>query len=364
MNEKEIVLLNKILDEGSFFPQKERKSREQRLDELMLWYDKYAEINEFYNVWGLDCVDSTDNDIWLDHGILRKQRYEINSKFICDGDVFPTNYTAITRDKSMFEAFAEQTLGDSTKFVKSYAFFKGYHFQSQEGDYETRKQDTFEAFIKRHEGETLIIKKATGCSGCVVYVCKIKNGKIIRDKEYSPQEYMDSLLSATATWMLQPFVKQHEFMEKLNADAVNIIRIVTFNTGKRVFAVPAMLVYARNDTEVCNSDQGSYCDGISMGGVIEEKALDWFGGRYVQCPVGGERIPYYDEVKELVLTLHKALPQLFTIGWDVALTSNGPLVFEGNDGWCPYVNEWSPETALRPTWNMAVEERNNYYKMF
>lgn len=363
MSKKE--LLSKILNERSYYPECERKGVEQRREELLAWDKKYNEINEYYNVWGFDRADFIDMDKYLDHGIFRKQRYEINSRFTCYGDVFPTNYTVIMRDKSLFEAFISQLLNDEKKYVKSYAFFKGYQYLPNEGVFEQRKADTFEKLCERHEGEKLVFKRATGCSGLGVHICKIEGGRLftaspIRGGMF-PADYLETILHPNATWMIQPFVKQHVFMEGLNPDTVNIIRIVTFHTGKRVFSVPPMLVYSRGDTEVCNSDQGSYYVGIGENGIIERKAIDRMASCLVDCPVGGQKLPYFEEIKELVQTIHKGLPELFTVGWDVALTPDGPLVFEGNDGWCPYVSEWNDETALRPIWEEALLERKKYY---
>lgn len=359
MNDK---LLEKIINEPSFYPEKKRKSEEQRRKDLLKWYDKYDEVNEYYNVWGLDCVDASPAEDWLDHGLFRKERYAINSGFVCAGDMFPTNYTVVMRDKSIFEMFAANVLGDTTKFVKSYALIKGYDYQSKEGSYVDRKNDTFQSFVERHNLEKIIVKRATGCSGKSVYVVFIKDGCLIHGATaYSPTEFLERICDKAATYLVQPFVKQHPFMSDLNPDTVNIVRIVTFNTGKRTFAVPSMLVYSRGDTEVCNSDQGSYYVGMSRDGVIEDKAIDQKGCRMVPCPVARKKLPFFEELKNLVCTLHNAIPELFTVGWDVALTENGPLVFEGNDGWCPYVSEWSPETALRRTWNEAVAERKEYF---
>lgn len=366
MNKNE--LLTKVLEEKSYYPECERKGLEQRKEELIAWDKKYNEINEYYNVWGFDCINSTNQDKWLDHGLFRKQRYKINSQFTCAGDAFPTNYTVVMRDKSLFEAFISQLINDETKYVKSYAFFKGYQYVSNEGMFEQRQTDSFIEFCARHEGERLVFKRATGCSGLGVHICEIKDGRLYSKLQNCeggvlPTDYLNRILCANVTWMIQPFIKQHVFMENLHPDTVNIIRIVTFHTGSRVFSVPPMLVYSRGDTEVCNSDQGSYYVGIGKDGIIERKAIDRLSNRLVNCPVGGQKLPYFEEVKELVCAIHKGIPELFTVGWDVALTPNGPLVFEGNDGWCPYVSEWNDETALRPIWDAAVLERKKYYNL-
>ena len=358
MNEK---LLEEIIRQPSFYPEKPRKSEELRRRDLLAWYEKYGEVNEYYNVWGGD-LNGADLDAFLDHGLFRKQRYSINSSFLCCGDTFSTNYTVVMRDKSLFEMFAANVLGDSRKYVPSYALVKGFEYQSREGTYEERKQDSLEKFFMRHNGEKIVFKRSTGCSGKNVYIGILENGKLIHKyNAYTPDEFLNKIVDETATWMLQPFVVQHEFMAELNPETVNIVRIVTFNTGKRIFYTPPMLVYSRGDTEVCNSDQGSYYVGISRDGIIEEKAFDLKNCRRIPCPAAGKTLPYFSELTELVLTLHRAVPELFTVGWDVALTADGPLVLEGNDGWCPYVSEWSSETALRRIWNEAVEERKEYF---
>lgn len=353
-------ILKKILNEQSYYPDMERKSITEREADLLDWYEKYNEVNEFYNVWGLDLIAADNPSIYLDHGIFRKQRYSINSAFLCTGDQFPTNYTVVMRDKSLFEMFAANVLGDNTKYVKSYALIKGNTFLPR-GNAGSR-EETFLQFVEKHNGEKLVFKRSTGCSGLSVYVTLIKEGKIIhRGASYFPSEFLEKITDVAATWMIQPFIKQHSFMDSLNPETVNIIRIVTFNTGMRTFTTPATLVYARQGTEVCNSDQGSYYVGINENGVIAEKAIDRLGNRLVNCPAAGKKLPFFSELIDLVCTLHVAIPELFTIGWDVALTKDGPLVLEGNDGWCPYVNEMSANTALRETWDKAVLERKNYF---
>lgn len=127
MKENDLKGIEEIVDAPSFYPNIERKTRDERLSDMKEWFSKYNEVNEFYNVWGLDIKNAPKQDIYLDHGIFRKQRYELNSKFLCSGDTFTTNYTVIMRDKSVFESFVSQFLPD-TQYVKSYAVFKGNKF--------------------------------------------------------------------------------------------------------------------------------------------------------------------------------------------------------------------------------------------
>ena len=47
----------------------------------------------------------------------------------------------------------------------------------------------------------------------------------------------------------------------------------------------------------------------------------------------GREIPFYGKVVELVTSAHKLFDTLQTIGWDVAVTSDGVYLLEGNHCW-------------------------------
>ena len=46
----------------------------------------------------------------------------------------------------------------------------------------------------------------------------------------------------------------------------------------------------------------------------------------------GQKIPFWEDVKSMVLEACRVFPSVRYVGWDVAITSNGPLIIEGNPG--------------------------------
>ena len=48
-------------------------------------------------------------------------------------------------------------------------------------------------------------------------------------------------------------------------------------------------------------------------------------------PLVGYKLPFMDEVKDLVKRAAMVMPECRYIGWDVCLTPNGPAIIEGND---------------------------------
>ena len=46
----------------------------------------------------------------------------------------------------------------------------------------------------------------------------------------------------------------------------------------------------------------------------------------------GFQIPYWEEIKEMVLEAALVNDKVNMVGWDVAISKNGPLIIEGNRG--------------------------------
>ena len=44
-------------------------------------------------------------------------------------------------------------------------------------------------------------------------------------------------------------------------------------------------------------------------------------------------VPYYKEAEKMAVELHKRLYRCHSVGWDIAITPNGPIFIEGNSRW-------------------------------
>jgi hypothetical protein len=49
-----------------------------------------------------------------------------------------------------------------------------------------------------------------------------------------------------------------------------------------------------------------------------------------RAPIAGVEVPRWQEVRRLALGLCEALPFLRYVGWDIAVTAEGPVVIAGN----------------------------------
>jgi len=49
--------------------------------------------------------------------------------------------------------------------------------------------------------------------------------------------------------------------------------------------------------------------------------------------IKGSQIPYWQATRDLVCRAHALLGGYFSLGWDVAITADGPVLLEANEGW-------------------------------
>jgi len=142
--------------------------------------------------------------------------------------------------------------------------------------------------------------------------------------------------------LFQPVVRQHPALHALNPSAVNTLRLATVRSGGDITIVAAVLRVGRDGNIVDNSSLG----GMTVPIDLQTGAL----GRYARTKVEFQLnrldrhpdtnvafaeivIPFWSEVCDLVRRGAEAFVSLGTIGWDIAITPDGPVVIEANGPW-------------------------------
>lgn len=140
--------------------------------------------------------------------------------------------------------------------------------------------------------------------------------------------------------ILQERIRQHPEMNRLYPDSVNTIRLLTVSRRRRIIPIAAVLRIGVK----------GLCDNLTAGGVavgvdIETGKLTRHGvmrpafGRIVRrhpvsgVPFDGFEIPFFKQAVELIRRLHLFFYGIRCVGWDIAVTPDGPVVVEGNDNW-------------------------------
>lgn len=134
-------------------------------------------------------------------------------------------------------------------------------------------------------------------------------------------------------------IQQHEHMNQLNPTSVNSIRIITVQNDEKIDIISAVLRIGIK----------SYVDNFSAGGiaapinietgvvykpaVTKKKQFTYVKHPVTNNQIVGFHIPYWKETIKMITEVAWIVPEIKTVGWDVAITKLGPIIIEGNDNW-------------------------------
>ncbi len=159
----------------------------------------------------------------------------------------------------------------------------------------------------------------------------------INKSNYSSIKDLYKYLTESEHFLVEECIVQNNIISEIYPHSINTLRIVTLTSDD---GVPHIL-YAFIRIGNC----GRFVDNINAGGmaapidlntgIINNVAFDKNSTYYKNHPqtnsqIVGVQIPMWDEAVSLVLKAAKMLPELRYVGWDVAITPEGPIFVEGN----------------------------------
>lgn len=303
-----------IVKQESYYKDKTRKNKLHRYIDNILWTLRYHEDNHFYNMYGMDIVGYKDSD-YICYIDFMNSRNEINVKRR------DYNYIAILRDKFVFYEFLK---GINIATAEVFACLKVVNDNkmlinvSSMGIIDESILENKEFFLKSVSGE---------CADGVFHVKNLLEYK--------------SLKLPNGIYILQNKLNQIKEMNKMGISSINTCRIVTVleNGNPRVFS-SVLRCGTKKSGSVDNWAAGGIAVGIDSSGRLEKWGFykPGHGLMVSKHPDTGIifsefTVPFYEKATEIALRAHKALYGIGCIGWDVAITEDGPVLIEGNDNW-------------------------------
>lgn len=331
----QVMKINQLIDKPSYYPEMPRKSRQEMWKDNFKWLCKDWELNTFYTSYGLDIKGFRNPDDYIPHRHFCKMRNAGNQKNLKT----PTgkyNYLALLRDKYAFSAYLSSTIGEQY-VVKSIGIVdrNGIFFCDRKEWADIEELLTLEG--------RWVFKIIDGECGDGVFLVTIAGGKIkTGSDEYTPKEFAAKFVNKNR-WLIQPVIEQHEALKAFKTRSVNTIRAVTIRGKSGSIGVfNAFLRLGADDKSfVDNRALGGYGVGIDLEkGTLMKYGYqhDSFGGKASQHPLSGivfegYEIPCWKETIDLIRNAHRQFYELQSIGWDIVITKDGPVLLEGNDDW-------------------------------
>jgi hypothetical protein len=278
-----------------------------------------------------------------------RQRYISNfeiREWLCrknDRSTAGFSWKSILDNKYLFHTFCK---ANGIAVPELYGLFDpGVGFTSAGASLKTGTD--FDNFLRNLDTQQLAIKPVLGSKGHGIYlVDQISRDDQIKltlasGEQIGSQELVAKMLAnpLTKAHIIQERVKQHPDLDKIYSGSLNTIRIAVLrrSNGEPYFWFAALWTGARPGP-----------DNISLGGLaiyIDLQTGILGHGRYNYKPVAektevhpvsgynfyGMPMPYWKEIIELVKKAMHCMPYFVGVGWDVAVSDQGPMLIEGND---------------------------------
>lgn len=310
--------------EESYYPECENKrSNMQMFFDQLFCVLQHGEINDFYFLYGLDHKNRKEQSEYIQHCDFRLLRNNNNNKVYAE--------LCVLRDKELFSIVGH---GYGFPVLRNIGIMKAGIIQN--GNNEFNIFDCPEI-----HGAGLFFKPLyEECGNGIFTLCKNDDKFYLNDKEIGKTALENFLKEQDATeFLVQMRLVQHDVMNRIYPHSVNTLRIVTVRdkTGKPIYFTGLLRIGA-NGNVVDNWAKGGIVVGIDSEGKLSK--YGYFKPSYGKVAVvhpdtdvcfEGYVIPYFKEAVELCLKFHSKLKKVHSIGWDVAITPDGPCLVEGND---------------------------------
>jgi len=259
-----------------------------------------------------------------DYFCFRFYELEDNERIKWAGTGFMYEYQLMMNPKD-----SREVLEDKILFLNHFKTFIKRIYLSY--DELTTNPDQRELLLANSSGK-IVLKNSHGQIGAEV--------EIISCEQYSPDS-LTIYMNDHKYDLAEEYVIQHPALMELSPSGLNTVRILTQLHEASVDILGARLRISVN-SPIDNMAAGNLAAPVNIEtGVVngpgvysdityEDKVIHPVTGK----PILGFVIPHWQEVVKLAVAAAVKLPDNKSVGWDIAITSVGPELIEGNHNWC------------------------------
>ena len=234
-------------------------------------------------------------------------------------------------------------LEDKIEFLNAYSEFVRHNYVELEkiGDDEATNR------VMKNASGKIVLKNSKGQCGI---------GVEVRDSDEFTIESLKKRLLATRNDIVEDYVEQHPALDELSPSGLNTVRIITqINVKGEVDILGARLRITINSS-VDNLAAGNIAAPIdAKSGIVTGPGVysditkhDEISHPVTGVEIVGFEVPFWNETLRMVSEAALLHPQNRSIGWDVAITRDGPELIEGNHDWCKLLLQLPVKRGLKP----------------
>lgn len=234
-------------------------------------------------------------------------------------------------------------LEDKLIFLKHYSKFVKHSYVSLN---ELKANKSAAEKVLSNKSGRIVLKNSFGQCGIGVEVRKCS--------EFTPDSLI-ARLTETGNDFVEEYVVQHDDLMKLSPSALNTVRIITeLNDNGKVDILGCRLRISINSA-VDNMAAGNIAAPIDPEtGIVSGPGVYSDIGKQdeeihpiTKVKIVGFQVPFWKECLNTATEAAKISQTNRSIGWDIAVTNDGPELIEGNHDWCKLVWQLPVKKGLK-----------------
>lgn len=215
------------------------------------------------------------------------------------------------------------------------------------------------------EGKEAFIKSATGWGGVGAFRLHA-DGSIHKADGSKTGRRLPKLLTKIKgmDYLIQEMIQQDDRFSAVANSSINTVRCVTFRDRLGDIHIAASTWRMGDGRSVIdNGTSGGIVCGIDPAtGRILGPGRTLAGASHEKHPLSGfefegAEVPDIQVIFETAKAAHRALGTGASVGWDVAMTPDGPMIIEGNDPWGARGHVLVDADFARRTWDLFMTDR-------
>lgn len=229
-------------------------------------------------------------------------------------------------------------IDDKTRFPLKFGKYchKGHVFRKTDD----RK---LTSFVESRIGRKLVLKDPQSTAGKGVKIVTVsRKGACLTLDDQPLKVATQPLFRRRGMLYVEDYIEQHETMRRISPSAVNTVRIITLLDRHGNVQILGSVFRISVDCPIDNYSAGNLAAEIDArtgvvitGGIRKRASCDVYHDDH---PVTGARIkgfqiPHWEEVIAMVQAAARIVPEVRSVGWDIAVTPDGPLLIEANSKW-------------------------------
>lgn len=180
------------------------------------------------------------------------------------------------------------------------------------------------SFLEKHE--SVVVKPIGLSSG---------RGVELISKVDFLKKYESNKLSGD--WLIEERVIVHPELQELNPHSCNTMRVYTLVDNKNTIQILGIYLKVGGGKGICDNfhNKGIMYNIDLVEGIVDRPGLDFALKEHVVHPgtvfiMPGRKIPLFNELKQCAINAQKQNMHARFIAWDIAITSEGCEIIEGN----------------------------------